>query len=56
VTSILDKIEGIGPVRRKALMRKFMDINKIREASVEELLTADGMTQAAAENVYRYFH
>lgn len=56
VKSVLDDIEGIGPARRKALMRKFQSLENIRSATVEELSQTDGMNQAAAESVYRFFH
>jgi excinuclease ABC subunit C len=56
VHSKLDEIEGIGPARRKALMRRFQSMEKIRDASVEELAATDSMNQTAAEAVYRYFH
>ena len=55
VRSILEDIPGIGPTRRKALMRHFGDINKIREASVEELKQVDSMNESAAEAVYHFF-
>ncbi len=56
VHSVLDGIEGIGPVRRKALMKHFLDIEKIRAASVDELMQVDGITEQVAGNIYRYFH
>ncbi|MFQ7575732.1 MAG: excinuclease ABC subunit UvrC [Lachnospira sp.] len=56
VNSVLDGIEGIGPARRKALMKHFLDIEKIRQASVDELMKVDKITQAVAENIYTYFH
>ncbi len=56
VYSVLDDIEGIGPARRKALLRTFKTTEAIRDASVEELLHAPSMNEAAAENVYRFFH
>ena len=56
VNSVLDGIEGIGPARRKALMKHFLDIEKIRQASVDELMKVDTITQAVAENIYTYFH
>ena len=55
VHSILDDIEGIGPKRRKALMKRFGDIEGIKNAEVEELLEAEGMTIKAAESVYAFF-
>ncbi len=56
VNSVLDGIQGVGPARRKALMRHFQDIDKIRNASVEELQEAEGITQKVAQNIYTYFH
>ncbi len=56
VRSILDDIPGIGPVRRKALMRHFKSQEAIREARLEELAAAPGMNQGAARQVYQFFH
>lgn len=56
VHSVLDDIEGIGPTRRKALMRRFVSIEKIREATVEELAETESMNLQAAEKVYAFFH
>lgn len=55
VHSVLDDIEGIGPKRRKALMKRFGDIEGIKNADVDELLEAEGMTIKAAESVYAFF-
>ena len=56
VHSVLDDIPGIGPARRKALMRTFQSIDAIRAASVEELAAAEAMNERAAQAVYEYFH
>lgn len=56
IHSILDEIDGIGPKRRKALMMHFKDIEHIKEASIEELSSVDGMIEAAAHSVYFFFH
>ena len=56
VKSILDDIEGIGPNRRKALMREFKGLEPIKEASMEELLKVPGMNARAAKSVYDFFH
>jgi excinuclease ABC subunit C len=56
VRSVLDDIEGIGPARRKALMRTFRDIEVIKNASVEELQQAEGITENVARNIFQYFH
>ena len=55
VKSIVDDIPGIGPVRRKALMRQFKDIESVRQATVEELAAAPQMNRRAAEAVYGFF-
>jgi excinuclease ABC subunit C len=51
MASQLDSIPGIGPTRRKALLKHFGSVDKIRQASLEELRAVDGMNEAAAENV-----
>ena len=56
VRSVLDDIEGIGPARRKALMRRFKSLEAIRDASLEELSSTEGMNRRAAESVYGFFH
>ncbi len=56
VKSFLDDISGIGPARRKALMRAFSGPDKMKEATVEELMALPEMNREAAENVYAYFH
>lgn len=56
IHSVLDDIEGIGPARRKALMKQFKSIEAIREASVEELKNTPSMNIQAAEKVYEFFH
>ena len=55
IHSVLDDIEGIGPVRRKALMRSFGDVERISKASVEELMEVPEMNRRAAEQVVEYF-
>lgn len=56
VHSVLDDIPGIGPARRKALMRSFPSLDAIREAAVEELLKLPAMNEGAARAVYEFFH
>lgn len=56
VHSILDDIKGVGPARRKALMQHFKEIGKIKDATVEELSSVDGVTPQVAEEIYRFFH
>lgn len=56
VHSVLDDIEGIGPARRKALMRHYLSLDAIRSATVEELAQLPSMNEKAAESVYQFFH
>ncbi len=56
IHSILDEIEGIGPARRRALMRQFQDIERIRTATIEELKAVESMNERAAKKVYQFFH
>ena len=56
VHSLLDDIEGIGPTRRKALMRTFKSLEAIREASLEQLANAPSMNVKSAQQVYDFFH
>jgi len=51
VASQLDAVPGIGPARRKALLKHFGSLEAIRQATVEELAVVPGMTQAAAQSV-----
>ena len=53
---MLDDIEGIGEKRRKALLRRFKSVEKIKEASIEELEATETMNRKAAEAVYGFFH
>lgn len=55
VHSILDDIEGIGPARRKALMRNFTSLDEIKGATVEELAAIPAMNEKSAESVYKFF-
>ena len=56
VKSFLDDIKGIGPARRKALMRNFESAEDMKSATVEKLMEIPEMNRESAENVYRYFH
>ncbi|MCK4368960.1 MAG: excinuclease ABC subunit UvrC [Dehalococcoidales bacterium] len=52
--SALDTIPGIGPKRKRALLRQFGSVKAIREASIEELATARGMTRSLAQKIKEY--
>ncbi|HIS62851.1 MAG TPA: excinuclease ABC subunit UvrC [Candidatus Scybalomonas excrementigallinarum] len=56
IKSILDDIKGVGPARRKALMRHFKDIAFIKEAEVEQLMAVEGITETVAKEIYYFFH
>ena len=56
VRSILDDIPGVGPARRKELMKHFENIDAIKQASVEELQKLPSMNKKSAEDVYKFFH
>lgn len=53
--SELDEVPGVGEARKKALLRHFGSIEKIREASVEEIAAVSGMSRRAAEEIVRYY-
>lgn len=56
VHSVLDDIPGIGPARRKALMRKYQSLDAIKQADKEDLADTETMNVQAALAVYRFFH
>ncbi|QQK07403.1 excinuclease ABC subunit UvrC [Miniphocaeibacter halophilus] len=53
--SQLDEIEGIGNIRKKALIKHFKSIDKIKKASIEELMEVDKINRSTAENIYNFF-
>lgn len=56
VHSILDDIPGIGPKRRKELMKNFLSLDAIKEATIEQLSIVPTMNERAAKQVYDFFH
>lgn len=56
VHSILDDIPGVGPARRKDLMRHFENIEAIKNATVEQLKELPSMNEKSARDVYNFFH
>ena len=56
VHSILDDIPGVGPARRKDLMRSFENIETIRNATVDDLKELPSMNEKSAQEVYKFFH
>lgn len=56
VHSVLDDIPGIGPARRKALMKQFSSLEEIQAAGVKQLAALPAMNEKAAQAVYDFFH
>lgn len=56
VKSVLDEIPGVGPTRRKALMRRFKSIDEIKEADVDTLAGVDEIPENIARGIYEFFH
>jgi excinuclease ABC subunit C len=55
VHSVLDDIPGVGPKRRRDLMRGFVSLNDIREADVETLMEKGKLPKRVAEDIYAWF-
>ncbi|MCR4598357.1 MAG: excinuclease ABC subunit UvrC [Acetatifactor sp.] len=55
VKSVLEEIPGVGPARRKALMRRFGSLEEIRNASLEELMELPEMNEKVAQEILAYF-
>ena len=56
ISSQLDTIAGVGEKRKRALLKRFKTVEALKSATVDELLTAEGMSRPAAEAVYAFFH
>ncbi|HEX3027995.1 MAG TPA: excinuclease ABC subunit UvrC [Clostridia bacterium] len=54
--SVLDSIDGIGPKRKKALIRHFGSVEKIKKAEVDDLLAVEGISRDTALKIYNHFH
>lgn len=54
--SLLDEVEGIGEVRRRALLKAFGSLADIEQATPEQLAAVAGMNRKAARAVYDFFH
>ena len=55
VKSVLDDIPGVGPARRKALMRYFKSLAEIKAASVEQLMEVPELNEKTAREIRLYF-
>lgn len=52
----LDEIEGIGPARKRALLRHFGSAKHVKGAGIEDLMKVDGISEATARQIYSFFH
>ena len=53
--SILDEVEGIGPKRKKALLKHFGSVSRLKQAGIDDLQAVEGISKAAAEKLYEFF-
>lgn len=56
VKSVLDEIPGVGPARRKALLKHFKDVEVIKKASLEEIKAVPEIPESTAKYIYDFFH
>jgi excinuclease ABC subunit C len=56
VHSVLDDIPGVGPARRKALVKHFKSVENIRSAGVDELCSLPEIPESVARGIYDFFH
>jgi excinuclease UvrABC nuclease subunit len=54
--SVLDEIEGIGPIRKKQLLQHYGSVRAIMDADLKSLSLCPGLGKSAAEKIYAYFH
>ena len=55
IVSSLDGIEGVGPKRKKALLKYFGSVEKIKKATMDELSVIPEMNQKVSENLFKHF-
>ncbi len=56
ISSGLDEIDGLGPARRRMLLRTFGGLAQIRRAGIDELAQVEGVSRTLAERIYAHFH
>ena len=52
---MLDSIEGIGKIKKQKLLKKFKNINSIKLASIEDLMTVEGINEKIAITINNFF-
>ena len=55
-TSSLEKINGIGETKAKAIMKHFKTLTAVKKASIDELSEANGISKTNAKDIFEYFH
>ena len=56
IKSSIDQLSGVGPSRKKLLLRYFGSLEQIKRASVEDLCEVSGIGRTTAESIYREIH
>jgi excinuclease ABC subunit C len=56
IQSAVDAIPGVGPARRRALIKHFGSVNSLREAAVDEIELVEGISQDLAKKIWEHFH
>ena len=54
--SLLDQIEGIGSIRKRALLNHFGSARAVESASLDEIKSVDGVEEKVAKKIYNFFH
>ena len=54
--SLLDQIEGIGSMRKRALLNHFGSARAVESASFDEIKTVEGVEEKVAKKIYNFFH
>ncbi len=55
-SSLLDQIEGIGSIRKRALLNHFGSARAVESASLDEIQSVDGVEEKVAKKIYNFFH
>jgi len=54
--SLLDQIDGIGSIRKRALLNHFGSARAVESASLDEIKSVDGVEEKVAKKIYNFFH
>jgi excinuclease ABC subunit C len=56
MTSALEQIDGLGPARRRSLLRELGGLAQVKRAGIDDLQKVPGISRAMAERIYNHFH